>query len=92
MLEAFVMNYYYILHKTSKVPAGGRSLKFAKQITLTNVQFTSNRSCAKKMRLAAAIIYALVHGLSTAQCKQADDATAVKKHTANCTETMYNQL
>ncbi len=85
------MNYYYILHKTSKVPAGGRCLKFAKEITLTNVQFTSNRCCAKKMRLAAAIIYAMVHGLSTAQCKQLDEATTKKKHTANCTETIYHR-
>lgn len=78
------MNYYYILHKTSKVPAGGRCLKFAKQITLTNVQFTSNRCCAKKMRLVAAIIYATVHGLSTAQCRRIDEATAVKRQTADC--------
>jgi predicted ATP-grasp superfamily ATP-dependent carboligase len=85
MQKAFAMNYYYILHKTSKVPAGGRCLKFAKEITLTNVQFTSNRTCAKKMRLAAAIIYALVHGLSTAPCKQVDDTTIIKKQTADCT-------
>ncbi len=81
------MNYYYILHKTSKVPAGGRCLKFAKEITLTNVQFTSNRACAKKMRLGAAIIYALVHGLSTAPCKQVDDITSIKKQTVDCTGT-----
>lgn len=92
MLKAFAMNYYYILHKTSKVPAGGRCLKFAKEITLTNVQFTANRSCAKRMRLAAAIIYAMVHGLSTAPCKQVDETTAVKKHQADCTDTNQHPL
>lgn len=85
------MNYYYILHKTCKVPAGGRYIKFAKEISLTNVQFTSNRYCAKKMRLPAAIIYALVHGLSTAPCKQTDETAASKQQPA-CPDTRCSQV
>jgi hypothetical protein len=68
------MRYYYILQKIAKVPAGAYTKRFAKDISLTNVTFTCNRSGAKKMRFIHAVIYSFVHGLSTIQCKHADEA------------------